>query len=578
MEINRYIKPLLKWWWLLVAAMAVAAAASFWAVRRQPVVYLSRTTLIVGTTINNPNPSSGDFYMAQYLAGLYADIANREPLRDATRAALNIDWLPSYGARAVPNSQMIEIVVTSSNPEVTQIVANELAHQLILRSPTSNTENQERLAFINEQLSSLRTQIKETQKQVEDLQQQLVTFNSARQISDAQNQIDTLIIQINTLQSTYASLLAGTPSGAANTLTVIEPASTAYRVSSNKMIPVILAIAIGFILAAGAIYLMEYLDRTVKTPEDVSQHCQASVIGYISEMERSLKHATYVAERPRSPIAEAFRSLRTNLEFAGVDEPMKTILFTSTDPGDGKTVMATNLALTLAQTEKKVILVDCDLRKPNVYRALGIKSRPGLSEIFREHSPILEAIQLVSDKNLGVLTAGSVPPNPAELLSSNRMKQILSTLSEMYDFIIIDSAPMMTADTQVLSSQIDGVVLVTRYAHTTGNSIQNVVDQFKRANARIAGVVINRIPRSNARTSRFYTSSYYDQTDENRPAKAGRLEGHLTGLKSIAYSTSKIKNIFHKQREEEEIDLVSEDYLFNRIASDNDDKDKDNKK
>ena len=565
MDINRYLSPLLKWWWLLLAAMMVAAGASFWAVRRQPLVFLSRTTVMVGTTINNPNPNSGDFWMAQYLAGLYADIANREPLRDATRKALNIDWLPSYYARAIPNSQLIEIIVSAGNPEVTQVVANELAHQLILRSPTSDTGNQERLAFINEQLSALQIQIKEAQTKVEDLQQQLGTMNSARQIADTQNQIDTLIGQINTLQSNYAGLLASTPSGAANTLTVIEPALPGYRVSSNKFVPIALATAIGFSLAAGAVFLMEYLDRTIKNPEDVSRICQAPVIGYIPEMERSTKHPVYVSERPRSPIAEAFRSLRTNLEFSGVDEPTKTILITSINPNDGKTTIATNLALSLSQTEKKVILLDCDLHKPFVHRALEIKSKPGLSEVFRDHLPVMDAIQVLKSSNLAVISAGSTPPNPVELLVSRRMKQILGTLSEIYDVIIMDCPPMITTDALALSTQVDAVILVTRYANTTRNDIQAVVDQLKRVNARIVGVILNRITHSNSLAYRYYSKSYYKQAKEDLATQADRLDDDLNGGKLFPHRIQKLKNLFH--RKEEVINLIPDDYEFTRVFS-----------
>src|SRR5690349_5880295 len=168
MELNKYIFPLRKWWWLVLASTLIAVVFSSLSVLRQPAIYQARTTLMIGTTINNPNPSSGELLLGQQLAAAYADLGNREIVRDATKNALGLDQLPEYIARALPNTQLIEITVNDISPERAQTVANELATQLTLLSPVSGqTEERGRQEFIHERLNNLETQIKETEAEIE---------------------------------------------------------------------------------------------------------------------------------------------------------------------------------------------------------------------------------------------------------------------------------------------------------------------------------------------------------------------------------------------------------------------------
>jgi succinoglycan biosynthesis transport protein ExoP len=567
MKLTNYIMPLLKWWWLIILSTVLAGIPAYMITRPQPPVYMAHTTLIVGRAISDPNPSGNEFSLAQQLAQAYAGIALREPVRDATMEALGVQQMPTYSAHAVPNSPFIEITVNDTDPARAQIVANELAYQLILQSPTSpQRQEQIRAQFINEQLDSLQQDIVKTQDDIAQKQQTLANTTSAIQISELGDEIQGLETKLSLLQTNYASLMSTTQGGAINTLSVIEPASLPTQPIGPKKILVILMAALGgFIFATGAAYLIEFLDRTLKTTEQINRLVQLPVIGYIGNAGRNAwKHVT---ENPRSLVSEAFRSLRTNIEFSSVDEPIKTVLITSTTANDGKTLVATNLALVLSQTEKKVILLDCDLRKPNIHLALGVKSRPGLSEVFREHSPILDAIHSVYGQNLAVITAGSIPPNPAELLSSKRMKQILETLSEIYDIIIIDSAPLMTTDALILAAQVDGVVLVTRYARTTENALLTAAEQLKRANSRILGVILNRISRTNSLMASHYYSAngYYGRVDENQPMNADGSIGRLHKGLFLPYQISKIKNLFHSKRKDIGVDQKSEDYLFTRI-------------
>lgn len=498
MEIKKYIYPLRRWWWLLAAATLVAALSSFLVTLQQPPIYMAQTTLMMGRAIDDPNPAANQFWLGQQLAVTYADIANREIVRNATMEALGISWLPAYKARALNNSQLIEISVTDTNPQRAQIIANELARQLALQTPTSvEPEEQGRQEFINQQLNTLEAQIKQTEADIAQLQGELGNLVSAGQIRDTQNQIAALQSKHGTLQANYGTLLSNTQRGAINTLTVIEPAGLPLRpIGPDKATAVVVAGMIGFVLASGAAYLLEYLDQTLKTPEDIKRIIGVPIIGYVAAMENNSAQQPYVANHPRHPVAEAFRSLRASLEFAAVDRSLKTLLVTSADTQEGKTSVASNMALVMAQSGKKVVLVDTDLRKPNLHEFFGISNEYGLSDLFRGRMALQNVMRIwQKDERVAVITAGMEPPNPAELLGSKSMSQILASLVEVSDIVILDGPPAVVTDAAMLASKVDGTILVVRPGFTHQAAAEAMMEKVKRSGANILGVVINRIPR-----------------------------------------------------------------------------------
>jgi capsular exopolysaccharide synthesis family protein len=516
MKLKDYISPLLKWWWLIAIATAVAGVSSYYATLPQPPIYQAQTTLIVGRAIFDRNPSNTEFGISQQLAQVYADFAMREQVRNATMAALGLTALPEYVARVSPGSQVIEIAVTDVDPVRAQVVANELARQLILESPTSTeNEDQERMAFVQRQLDDLQAEIDRTQEQILTKQEELKNMTGAVQIADAQAEINALQSKQTIMQTNYAALLANTDRGAVNSLSVIEPASLpAEPIGPNKPAIILLVSAIGFVMASGAAHLLEGIDKTLKTPEDVQRVLNLPVLGYIGEMERGQEATTYVAERPRTPIAEAFRALRTNIEFAAVDRPIRTILVTSGDTAEGKTTIAANLALIIAQADKRVALVDTDLRRPSVHRVLNVSVHPGLSEAFRGLN-ILDTIRTWKDRRVSVITAGRMPPNPAELLGSRKMDGLLANLKEVAEIVIIDGPPMVVTDATVLASKVDAVLLVVRPGQTREDLARAFLEQMGRAGARVIGVALNRLPRRAAGLYGGY--AYYSPYYANHP-------------------------------------------------------------
>jgi non-specific protein-tyrosine kinase len=456
MEFKRYVIPSRRWWWLLVAATLIAALSSFLATLRQPPIYQTLTTLMIGQVIADPNPTTGEFTLSQQLAENYAEIANREPVRIATMQALDMTWLPDYLATALPNGQFIEIVVTDTSPGRAQAVANELANQLIARSPTGDqSEELERQAFIQDQLDNLQLQITTTEDEIVQLRGALGEMDSARQIADTQFQINALEAKLSDLQTIYSDLLANTQSGAINTISVIETAYLPSRpIGPNKTLIILLSAAVGLSLAIGAAYVLDYLDDTVKSPEDVEQLTNAPIIGHLTELDIENVGALYVADNPRHPSVEEIRTLRANLDFASVDQPLKTLFVSSTEMEDGKTSVAANLAVVMSQAEKDVILLDADLRRPNVHNYFGLTNNYGLSDVFRGKLTLNEVIKDWTGGSVSVITAGDPPPNPAELLGSKKMAEVLQALESRADIVIIDGPPFIIADAPILASKV----------------------------------------------------------------------------------------------------------------------------
>ena len=516
MDLRQYITPLLKWWWLLLASMFIAAVSSFVAVYNQPNTFQAHATLMIGNFILDPNPSSNEYYLAQQLALTYADIANRELIQEQTRQALGLPYLPSNYVRAIPNSSMIEISVTDTDPAQAQLVANELTNQLIESSPSGiNPQDEERQKFVADQLDKLQVQIKQTQSDIEKLQQQYAELTSARQIADVQSQINTLQQKLTSLRSYYASLLTNTQKGATNTITVLEPAGLpTVPTGPNRPLVVVLAAGIGLSLAGLAAYGIEAIDTSVKTTDELSAIFKSPILGSISVIPNGNNNglSIFVLDEPRSPISDAFRLLRTNIEFENLKHTYKSILVTSSEASEGKSVITVNLAASIAQkNDQKVLLIDGDLRKPTLHKAFGVRNQNGLSDICLGNAKISDALISGRIEELKFIPAGTPPPSPVELLSSTKMSQTMDELKTRADIIIVDSPPIFLPDTVVLSGLVDGVLIVVDIGHTRKKSLQNLINQVQKTGAQVIGVVANRIPESE--------SYYYDHYHYKEKAK-----------------------------------------------------------
>ena len=260
-----------------------------------------------------------------------------------------------------------------------------------------------------------------------------------------------------------------------------------------------LAAVVGLMLAGGIAFLIEYLDNTIRTPEDIERILNLPIIGYIGDinLDKGEVMDVHVMKHPRSPVSEAFRSLRTNLEYTNVDRSVNKILVASSGPGEGKSTIAANLAAIIAQGGKRVLLIDADMRRPRLHSIFGISNRVGLSTLFRGNMTVRSVISAVAGvDNIFIIPSGSPPPNPTELLASARMDQILLEASREVDVIVVDCPPSLVADYQVLSTKMDGVLLVIQPGRTHADTAFAMLEQLGRVNAHTLGIVLNKIPRN----------------------------------------------------------------------------------
>jgi len=519
MELREYWNILKRWWWLMVACVLVSAGSSYIGTRRMPRIYQAKTTVMVGQTLQQSNPTSGDFYISQQLAQTYAQMVVRQPILGGAAKALGLHYVPApetISTRQVPGTQLLEISVRDVIPERAKAVADEIANQLILQSPTAR-EDADRQAFVLQRLAGLEANIRSTEEKIAEEQTKLEAANSARAIQQYQDNITALEQRLSTYESTYASLLMSVQGGT-NYITIIEPANLPSRpISPNVAQTVLLAAAIGLGLAVGGAILIEFLDDSIKSPDEVTRITQLPVLGAIARIEgERYREKLIVHNQPLSATTEAYRVLRTNIRFSFVDRPMRTLLVASPGPSEGKSLTLANLAVAMAQSGLRVIIVDTDLRRPVLHKIFNVSNTEGLSSILLAPEPDPESyLQDTGVENLQLLPCGPLPPNPAEILGSERMGALIDILRAKADLVVFDSAPILVVtDAVVLAARLKegGVLLVTDIGRTRRGFAKRAVDELQRAHVNVLGVVVNRITMHGG--SEYYYQYYQDYTEQ----------------------------------------------------------------
>lgn len=211
-----------------------------------------------------------------------------------------------------------------------------------------------------------------------------------------------------------------------------------------------------------------------------------------------------VQKNPKSIAAEAYRSLKTNIQYSSFDKEYKTIVITSSNPGEGKSTTSGNLALTLAEGESRVLLVDCDMRKPSMHKNFRVTNTYGIADILLQRKKVMDVAHMYN-KNLSIITAGKVPPNPAEMLGSKAMSAFLEEMKEHFDYIILDTPPVqVVADAQILSTKVDGTIIVVRAGVTKKEDVNDTVNTLKKVNANIIGTVLHAVDNSKNKYYYYY--------------------------------------------------------------------------
>ena len=277
------------------------------------------------------------------------------------------------------------------------------------------------------------------------------------------------------------------------------------RIPRNIAIGLVLGLALGIGLAV----LRDILDNTVKSRETLEHIAGTGIVGSIPLGKELRKQPAISFDNDNSAIAEAFRKLRTNLQFLAVDNPPRVIIFTSSLPSEGKSTTAINTALALAEAEHKVVLVDGDMRRPSLHKYLDLVQPVGFSTVLSGGARLDEALQKTRFPGLTVLTSGAVPPNPSELLGSQSARKLLNELRAQFDYVIVDSTPLLAVtDAAILAAAADGVLIMARFGRTRREQLTHAVGNLESVGAPMLGAVFTMMPlRGNASYS--YSYSYY---------------------------------------------------------------------
>ena len=293
----------------------------------------------------------------------------------------------------------------------------------------------------------------------------------------------------------------------------------------NRILIIIVGLITGLGGAFGFLLVKDYFNNTVKSPHDI-QDKNIKILTWIPEFEKNGKkgtkqHEFIILDKPDASSSEAFRALRARLQFSKVDAPLKTILVTSSAEAEGKTVVALNLAGSFAKTNKKTLLIDCDLRKPRIHRIFGKNKNPGLVNYLFNQASLDNIIwQSESFDNLSYINSGSIPPDPAEVLESNAMKSFLDEMRKKFDIIILDSAPVIAViDSEILAKMVDGTILVVSADKTDTDLMVDAVDLLKKDGAPFLGTVLNNFKYKNGYG---YYYKYYYNYESNRKEGKGK--------------------------------------------------------
>ncbi len=525
MDLRRLIAILRTWAPLLVASVLLAAAAAFVVSSLQQKRYEAKATLIVGASLSAVNPDYNQLLVSQSLANTYASLATTRPILEAVIRQIGLpdsydELTKRVQANADPSSTLLTVTVQDSDPARAAATANAVAQRLMAESPSLQGQQASLQGSIQAQLQATQDQISATQADVERLA--AVASPTPQDLATLQGLQGDLI----TLRSTYASLVAASSSNASNLLSVVDPAvAPVTPVSPNRLLDTLLGGVLGLLFAMGFVFLFESIDDKVKDAEAVQDLLGLSTLGTITHVSgdrgQGTAHRLTGLLDPFSGSTEAYRTLRTNIEFSSVDTPIRTLLVTSADQGEGKTVTAANLAAVFAQAGRRVLLVDADLRRPSIHLMFDIPNAHGLTSLLRSDEVSIEEVaHKTEQENLRVLTTGPMPPNPAELLGSQRMHLIIDRLNVGSDLLIFDSPPLQAvADSAVLSSIADATLLVIDAQLSHRPAVREARELLDKAGANVLGVVLNRVP---ARAGASY-SSYYSSYNGSSQSPRTRL-------------------------------------------------------
>jgi len=412
-----------------------------------------------------------------------------------------------------------------------------------LRVDEQNEKRPAQLASIRSKIASTERQLADVKAKIIDLGSRLGASGDATKNYDVQAELQIATGLYTTLAEKYETLKVSEQLEVGSGSVVSPAAIDTVAVSPRPLRNSGIGFALGLVLGLGIALLAEYLDTTIKSAEEAQELYGAPVLGTIPtvQFKAGETRRLTIVQDPGSRGAEAYRGLRNSIDYVNFEHVIKTVLVTSAAPGEGKSTVSANLAASLAMAGAKVVLINCDFRRPTTDEFFDVNNQLGLSDVLAGRISLQSALQETGDENLRVLTPGKMPPNPSELLGSEKMTALIETIKADADWIIVDSPPLLAvADAAASARWTDGVLVVTRAGVSTHPAAANARDILERVGARILGVVVWGLDESRAGRAGYggyggyyggYYSEYYGgaQADSGArgtlsvaPAKSGR--------------------------------------------------------
>ncbi|MEI6291893.1 MAG: polysaccharide biosynthesis tyrosine autokinase, partial [Chloroflexota bacterium] len=496
-DIKEYFYLLWSWSWLIILVGLLAGIITYIVSINTVPLYESSTRLLISDPPALRSLDTSSMISTQTQTSTYSEMLLDRPVLQGVIDKLGLqitsDELKDFvTVEIIRNTQLILVTVQNNNPILAADIANTLA--VVFTERIRELQSQ-RYAVTQKGLSQ---QVKEMEQQINDTSASITKENDPAQ----KLQLESRLTEYRQLYSNLVTNFEQVRLAEAQTSTnvfVSEPAGVPIiPVSPKTALNTLIAVAAGILLSASVIFGIDLLDDSIRNPEDIREKFKIPVLGVIAT-HRIVDGKPICLSQPRSPIAESFRSLRTNITYASVDIPLRRILITSSTPQEGKTTVSSNLAVVLAQGEKKAILIDADMRRPTIHEKFGLMNRLGLSSLFvRSLENIPAAIQGGILPSLSIITSGSLPPNPSELLTSHRMSEILDRLNNDYDLIVIDTPPVLTVtDAVALAHSMDGVIVVAKPGLTTLSALRQTLEQLQNVGANVLGIVLNQVDQKN---------------------------------------------------------------------------------
>jgi non-specific protein-tyrosine kinase len=524
MDLKNYFAILQRWGWIMLLCTALAGVTSYFYSLSLPQVFQARSRYLVGAVMDNPNVNTNDIRASSQIGQTYAEFVTSRPLLEAVIAKLSLDTDPGtlrrqVSATWIDTTQILSIRVQTNDAQLAADIANALGDVLIERSPNGSASQQTaRRQAATTQLAQLQESARATQAEIDQLANQIQQTTDATVQRSLIVRMDGRRSQLAATQRAYSDLYGQLQTSNVNQISLVEPAvpDPFAPVAPDIQRNVLAALIAGLVLGLAAMMLLEYFTDVIHTPEMLRSVTGLTYLGGLPrhKKQRGSKGMQLVTvANPETLAAESFRILRTNLQLAGSDRQLSSVLITSPSRGDGKSDIAANLAVTFARAGKRVILIDANLRRPQIAPLFNISDQHGLSGLLDTNSAP-ELVPVPAIAGLSILPAGGTAANSSEILGSQQMYDLIQAYKARADVVLIDSPPLWYSDALALAPQVDGVLLAVSKDMTGRENTINAVESLRLVGARLIGTVFNRVKEGPAY---FYYPTYVG----DRPALSG---------------------------------------------------------